>query len=520
MRNNQPVTRNERTFGENERLISTTDLQGNIQHCNDAFEQISGFTRDELIGQPHNIIRHPDMPPLAFKVMWEHIKAGKPWMGLVKNRCKNGDYYWVDAYVTPITEKGKVIGYESVRSCPSRENVQRAEKLYAQLKDKTTLPGENKASLQKFKYPLAAVLVVAVAVFTYAFISPLLELVLLSLAVLIFALLPQISMAGKCNQFLQKIPGAFYHPLAVMSYTDEVGPEGKLSVAIHSMRSHLNTVLSRIEDAALQVSVKAKNAVDYSAAIVSQLEQQQQEAAQVATAMNQMTTTINEVSHRVQDTSKETGKADEMAKSGRSIARRTASSIGELKQSVEDISAAVDTLAQESKNISNAAQIIEQIAEQTNLLALNAAIEAARAGDQGRGFAVVADEVRQLAKRTTDSTKDIHSIIQSLGASASKAVDTAESGQQSAQTGVDQVRETAELLNGIGDALSRVAEMSQQIAAAVEQQATVSEQVNKQIVDISDLAAESLDKGKQGEKESNELLEVSNRLFEVVERFR
>lgn len=140
MRNNQPVTQKERTFGENERLISTTDTQGNILHCNDAFERISGFTRDELIGQPHNIIRHPDMPPLAFKVMWEHLKAGKPWMGLVKNRCKNGDYYWVDAYVTPVTEKGRVVGYESVRSCPSRENVQRADKLYAQLKDKTSLP--------------------------------------------------------------------------------------------------------------------------------------------------------------------------------------------------------------------------------------------------------------------------------------------------------------------------------------------------------------------------------------------
>lgn len=121
MRINQPVTQQERTFSPDVKLISTTDLRGIIQHCNDDFVKISGFTRDELIGQPHNIVRHPDMPPLAYKIMWEHLKAGRPWMGLVKNRSKNGDYYWVDAYVTPVTEHGKVIGYESVRSCPSRQ---------------------------------------------------------------------------------------------------------------------------------------------------------------------------------------------------------------------------------------------------------------------------------------------------------------------------------------------------------------------------------------------------------------
>lgn len=95
MRRNLPVTQNEVQFPEGKKLISSTDLQGNILHCNDAFEQISGYSRDELIGQPHNLIRHPDMPPEAFQVMWDTLKAGSPWMGLAKKRSKNGDHYWV-----------------------------------------------------------------------------------------------------------------------------------------------------------------------------------------------------------------------------------------------------------------------------------------------------------------------------------------------------------------------------------------------------------------------------------------
>ncbi|MFB2601358.1 PAS domain-containing protein, partial [Rhizobium phaseoli] len=102
MRNNQPITQRERTFPAQQRLISTTNAKGVITYCNDAFVAISGFTYDELVGQPHNLVRHPDMPPAVFGHMWETIKQGKPWMGVVKNRAKNGDYYWVSAYVTAI----------------------------------------------------------------------------------------------------------------------------------------------------------------------------------------------------------------------------------------------------------------------------------------------------------------------------------------------------------------------------------------------------------------------------------
>lgn len=131
MRSNLPVTQHERTFSARERLISTTDLHGKITYCNDAFVAISGFAREELLGQPHNLVRHPDMPGAVFAHMWDTLKQGKPWMGLVKNRCKQGDFYWVSAYVTPIYENNQMIGYESVRTLPSQAQKARASALYA-----------------------------------------------------------------------------------------------------------------------------------------------------------------------------------------------------------------------------------------------------------------------------------------------------------------------------------------------------------------------------------------------------
>ncbi len=135
MRVNMPVTGIERTMREGETIVSTTDIRGNITHVNDAFVRISGFTRDELLGSPQNIVRHPDMPAAAFKELWDHLQADKPWVGLVKNRCKNGDHYWVDAHITPLREGGRVTGFLSVRRQPSREQVAAAERHYQAVRE-------------------------------------------------------------------------------------------------------------------------------------------------------------------------------------------------------------------------------------------------------------------------------------------------------------------------------------------------------------------------------------------------
>ena len=130
MRKGQVVTDKETDFPDNRELVSTTDRRGVITYANQAFSDVSGYTIDELVGKNHNLVRHPDMPKAAFKDLWDCLGRGQAWRGVVKNLCKDGSYYWVDAFVTPIYENGEVTGYQSVRVKPERDVVKRAQKLY------------------------------------------------------------------------------------------------------------------------------------------------------------------------------------------------------------------------------------------------------------------------------------------------------------------------------------------------------------------------------------------------------
>ena len=135
MRTNLPVTIHEYHVPAGQSLVSVTDLKGRITYCNRAFITVSGFSRDELLGQPHNLVRHPDMPEEAFRDLWDTIQSGRPWTGLVKNRRKDGAFYWVRANAAPMKDGERITGYLSVRSAPTREEVQAATALYARMSE-------------------------------------------------------------------------------------------------------------------------------------------------------------------------------------------------------------------------------------------------------------------------------------------------------------------------------------------------------------------------------------------------
>lgn len=517
MRKNLPVTDKEQPFPPGKKLISSTDLRGKIQHCNQAFVDISGFSRDELIGQPHNIVRHPDMPPEAYENLWSHLKAGEPWMGLVKNRCKNGDYYWVSAYVTPVTDGGEVVGYESVRSCPKREDVARAEALYAKIRaGKSGVPVWRKIDLSIVF--AVALLVIAGALFATGFQGA--SEAVLAIDVIVYGIWNYISRQKILKSISQELERSFSDDLAARSYTDDDQTLGKIKVAIRSQKAHLDAVLTRIEDSSEEMKEASSRSARASMESQDTLRQQQSEIEQVAAAVHEMSQTIAEVSSNVQRTAERAEGARSFSDEGRTVVMETREAIDSLKQSVHAIGDAVQSLSQQTGEIVSAAKIIEDIADQTNLLALNAAIEAARAGEHGRGFAVVAEEVRGLAKRTRDSTSEIQGIVEALLSSSQQSVDKAEEGKLAADSGLEKMLTAEQTLNDIAENVGTIAEMATQMAAAVEEQSQVSDQINEQVDNISQLASDNLIKGQESTDSVADMEKITAGLHELVVRFK
>lgn len=221
MRKNLPVTQREIRVPEGMRLISTTTPKGVITYCNEDFEAISGYARDELVGQAHNFIRHPDMPPVVFAGMWQCLQSGKPWMGIVKNRAKSGDHYWVSAYVTPIWENDRMVGYESVRVAASRAQVARAESLYQRLNAGKAPSGwlNRLTSVVRSGWP--AVLSLGLSLWAVQLDSVPANVTLVVMAHLLGFGLVLGSVTARLRRLLALRPDAFQDPVVARTYNDE-----------------------------------------------------------------------------------------------------------------------------------------------------------------------------------------------------------------------------------------------------------------------------------------------------------
>ncbi|HEB57777.1 MAG TPA: PAS domain S-box protein [Gammaproteobacteria bacterium] len=522
MKKNFPVTGVEKTFSANANILSTTNPKGAITYANQDFVAISGFELDELVGKNHNIVRHPDMPPAAFADLWDTIKDGNSWMGIVKNRCKNGDHYWVDAYVTPIIENGEIIEYQSVRGKPHADHVARAEQLYQQI-NAGKIPWWLKHAPLKFRYKLLIAVIIGQVVamgipFALGNFSALTGLVSLATGITVAGGLLLWMLRPLCNVFA-KTRTIFNNPVARHIFTGRHDDIGQVLLALKFLEEESGAIIGRVSDSAQIISRDAGELQSLINSNDETIRQQHAQTDQVATAITEMSASIHEVSANAQLSADAATQANDETVKSRTVVTSTMRHIETLADEIQKASDVINALEDESDQISTVINVINAIAEQTNLLALNAAIEAARAGEQGRGFAVVADEVRTLANRTHQSTKEIQQMIENLQAGTQKAVETIATSRGQATESVEKAKEAVNSLDTITEAISNISNMNIQIAAAVEQQTSVAQDVNQNIVNIRDHSQAVVNGIQSSLSNSQEMNDQAASLTKLVAQF-
>lgn len=462
MKINLPVTQNEYVLHDGDILVSTTDLTGRITHCNQGFVHASGFDYYELLGQPHDIVRHPDVPPEAFKDLWSTVGHGRPWTGIVKNRRKNGDHYWVQANVTPVMENGKPKAYMSVRLKPRREQIQTAQALYAQL-DQQRSSGKASFRLHAGKVrPLgwrdsmaklnrlnlrwragAGLGVLVLLTLSPAWLFSVKDAATVGLMQLAAGLLSAsmfwcwfgtavTSPLSKTHQLANELACC---NLDGNNDYDANSPLGSLMRRLWLIELNMRAIVSDVRAEVSGLTHAAQAIVQGSMELSDRTDSQAQEVQKTSAAVEEISAAVGETAETAHSLASLSSQASSEASAG-------AISIDQVSDSMHQIEAS-------SNRITDIVDVIEQLAFQTNLLALNAAVEAAHAGDQGRGFAVVATEVRALAHRSSVAAKQIRDLMQTSTQQVSAGSSTVEAASETIRKAVEQVHLVTQRLGEI-----------------------------------------------------------------------
>jgi aerotaxis receptor len=506
MRNNQPVTQQGYTLSPGQTLVSVTDLKGRITYCNASFVEASGYQKAELLGQPHNLVRHPDMPEEAFRDLWDTIQSGLPWSGMVKNRRKNGDFYWVQANATPMMDGDTITGYLSVRTAPTAAAIAQAQGLYERMRADVS-SGRNAMALHRGKVVrkdlggrVAALLrqgmlgqlvllqsLAAVAVVLAEWLAlPLwavLALVVACGAVCVWrvwtiAVDPLHALVREANRLAS---GDLSRPV----HTGAGGPIGNLQQALMQMSVNLRTVVSDVRKELEQLNGSTAEIAAGNQDLSDRTESQASSLQQTAASMEEITGTVQQSASN--------------ATLGAAMASDTSRLTQGSNDAVSSVAHTMRRISESSKQIEDIIQIIEGVAFQTNILALNAAVEAARAGEQGRGFAVVASEVRSLAQRTASAAREIRQLITDSSArvlTGNSQTAVALERMQDALSSVHKVgavltkisttaSEQQTGISQINEAVAHMDSMTQQNAAMVEQLAASARSLQDQVSEVS-----------------------------------
>ncbi|WP_321945182.1 methyl-accepting chemotaxis protein [Paraburkholderia sp. J10-1] len=479
----QPDHHGEAALPPGKLLVSTTDTRGVITYCNDAFIEASGFSREALVGQPHSVVRHPDMPAEVYRDMWATLKKREPWIGVLKNRFSHARHCWVQIGVTPIVEGQHVVAYRAVHTAASRDQVRAAEALYA------TLLAEQRASrpvhhlqagaivrkdmagrLSRFVHPTmktqtylltsglaAAGMVTGVIIDGGASsITPVRTAIGLA-ACVAFGALAEYRMRFMFIYPLRRLLGAATR-LAMGDLTQKVentwkptGVVGKLEQSVNQVSLNMRAIVGDARDQMARMSAATVTVSEGSQKLSARAESQAASLEQSAASMQHIAANVRQTADAARQAATSAGQA-------RAITE-------ESGRAVEAMTVTMQGITEASRKIGEIIQVIEGISFQTNILALNAAVEAARAGEHGRGFAVVASEVRNLAGRAATAAKEIAGLIVDSTQKVQEGCQLTETAREKMQQAVQAVRDVNVLIDEIntatGEQSTGIAEIKQ-----------------------------------------------------------
>lgn len=503
MRVNLPVSQNNFDFPSDQTLISVTDLKGRITYCNQNFVAVSGYTEEELLGQPHNLLRHPDMPEEAFRDMWHTIQEkGKPWSALVKNRRKNGDHYWVRANATPVRDGDRILGYLSVRTKPTQQEISAFDKLYEKMRAEAvagkvvTVLSEGRVIRKGLVAATLRALTPGmrgqVLLITLAAAAPAYGLTVMGLPwwAGLTAGVVSVGALGTwlAHRFAQPIRSVLHaaNQMAAGDLSSSVevtasGEAAELQLALAQLKVTVRTIVRDVKDEVTQLMGGTQEIAAGNLDLSSRTEAQASNLEQTAASMEEINGTIRQTA--------------QVSDEGAQLAKETAQLAHRSHEAVLSVGVTMKEISESSRRIGDIIQVIEGVAFQTNILALNAAVEAARAGDQGRGFAVVAAEVRALAQRTAEAAKEIRKLIEESRTRVElgdQRAAEAEARMNEAMASVDRVnalltdislsaKEQAVGASQVSEAVSQLDSITQQNAAMVEELSAASSSLNAQV---------------------------------------
>lgn len=486
MRTNLPVTALEYQLQEGDTLLSATDLKGKIIYANDAFLHACGYSFEELQAQPHNIIRHPDTPAVLFEDMWNTLQHGASWTAVVKNRCKNGDFYWVRANASPIQSGGETIGYLSVRTKPSAAETQAQQALYdvlnggaqhLQVRRGYVFPKGWRAWWSRLHFVsvttklytgAGAMLLWALALGLSAAWGGDRHILLgMALCWVVSALAGLVWMGRQLvwplHAVLRQARQVASGESAQSLFLERRDEMGSLMRSVEQAGLNMRSLVSDIEGKAEQVSACAGTLQSGNVQLAQRTQQASCDLEQAAQALTELSQTISGTQG--------------LAESAMLQAREGVQGVTQGQSCVDQLVRAMEGIDASSKKVADIVGMIDGIAFQTNLLALNAAVEAARAGEHGKGFAVVAAEVRQLSQQSAQAARDIKNLIQGSRLQV-------EQGHAAAQTARITMHSVVDGIDGLAQSMGRILEQTHVQAAG-------STQISDAVAHLRDLSEQN-----------------------------